>query len=160
MLAGVNAYTLIEALFKTFAKFMNIKGSAFETIKNYIKPDDDIDFSVSLPSTYFKLGKVLNVDDASKIINIEIMNSPIGNCSDGVAVNQKAVRLLHTLYGINAINFRCSAHASDRTLKRIARSETMCVEQVKSLYLCLNLLENIPPTVAKVKKSWIGKWQC
>ena len=91
MPAGVNAYTLIEALVKTFAKFMNVKGSAFETIKNYIKPDDNIDFSVSLPPTYFNLGKVLNVDDDSKIINIKIMNSPIGNCGGGVAVDQKDV---------------------------------------------------------------------
>ena len=88
MPAGVNGYNLIEAIFKTFVKFMNVKGSAFETIKNYIKPDDNVDVSVSLPPTYFKSGKVLNVDDASKIINIEIMNSHIGNCGDGVAVNR------------------------------------------------------------------------
>ena len=34
-------------------------------------------------------------------------------------------------------DFRRSAHAADGTLKRLARSETMCVDQVKSLYEAL-----------------------
>ena len=62
---------------------------------------------------------------------------PIGNCGDGVSVNQKAARILKDVYGMSTLDFRCSSHATDGSLKRIAKSESMSVEEVKSLYLSL-----------------------
>ena len=70
------------------------------------------------------------------------MNLPIGNCGDGVSVNNKAARLMRELYGLNSPDFRCSAHAADGSLKRIARYETTCIEEVKSLYNNLRCVIN------------------
>ena len=41
---------------------------------------------------------------------------------------------MNKLYGIIAPDFRCSAHAVDGSPKRIAKSETMSIDEVKSLY--------------------------
>ena len=38
---------------------------------------------------------------------------------------------------MSTLDFRCSSHAADGSLKRIAKSESMSVEEVKSLYLTL-----------------------
>ena len=67
---------------------------------------------------------------------------PVGNCGDGVAVNGKAARVMLELYGIWTISLRCSAHTADGSLKRMARSETMCVEAVKTCYESLRPVVN------------------
>ena len=36
-------------------------------------------------------------------------------------------------YGFTIPSLRCSSHACDGTLKRLARSKTMCVDEVKEL---------------------------
>ena len=64
-------------------------------------------------------------------------NTPLGNCGDGFSVNTKSSRLLLVLYGMPTGSNRCSAHAADGSLKRIARSKTMSVDQVVSLYEAL-----------------------
>ena len=61
-------------------------------------------------------------------------NLPVGNCGDGVSKNSKAIGLMNELYGINAPDFRCSAHAAYGSLKHIAKSETICIDEMKSLY--------------------------
>ena len=133
MNGGVNAYDLVEALIKTIANFMNVKHNAFDEIRQYV-----VTQPIASTPTYFKLGKIIEVIPESKEIHIEIAdNIPVGNCGDGVAVNEKAARLLGILLGMNMPSFRCSAHAADGSLKRLARSQTMSVEQVTLLYPCL-----------------------
>ena len=44
------------------------------------------------------------------------------------------LKLLSELYGFTAPPLRCSSHACDGTLKRLARSKTMCVDEVKELH--------------------------
>ena len=67
---------------------------------------------------------------------------PIANCGDGVSVNVKAARVGAQLYGLLTPEFCCSSHSVDGCWKRLPRSETMSVEQVKSLY------ESLKPVVA------------
>ena len=51
--------------------------------------------------------------------------------------NSKAARVMKELYGSESPGFRCAAHAADGSLKCIAKSETMCAEEVKSFYKTL-----------------------
>ena len=61
-------------------------------------------------------------------------NVPAGNCGDGVSISNKAMHLLNELYSINTPDFLYSAYGVDGSLKRIAKSGTMCIDEVKSLY--------------------------
>ena len=54
------------------------------------------------PPTYFKLGKLISLNEEDKQIHIQIdQNMPIANCGDGVSVNEKAARILSDLYGLD-----------------------------------------------------------
>ena len=60
---------------------------------------------------------------------------------------------MNDLYGINTLNFLCSAHATDGSLKSIAKSETMCIDEVKSLYNNLkSVLEHFSFSVKSKKQ--------
>ena len=52
----------------------------------------------------------------------------VGNRGDEISINTKAARVMKELYGIESPGFRCAAHTADGSLKRTAKSETMCVE--------------------------------
>ena len=81
------------------AGFLKVKNSAYETIKSYLLEEDEF----LTPPDYFKLGSVKDVNHESKTIKISVHNSmPIGNCGDGVAVNNKAARILCELYGFES----------------------------------------------------------
>ena len=98
MRGGVNAYDLVDAIFDTCAKVMNVKDNAFDCIKSYLSDNTDDELEMEVPPTYFKMGKMKDVDVCLKAINIEITETPVGNCGDGVSVNNKASWLLHILY--------------------------------------------------------------
>ena len=51
-----------------------------------------------------------------------------------VSKNSKAIGLKNELHGINAPDFRCSAHAAYGSLKHIAKSETIHIDEMKLLY--------------------------
>ena len=72
---------------------------------------------------------------------------PIANCGDGVSVNVKAARVGDELYGLLCPDFRCSAHSVDGCWKGIARSETVSVNEVNTLY------ESLKPVVKHFKLS-------
>ena len=125
------------------SEFLNIKNSAYENVKKHIDCNDP-------PPNFFKLGTLLEVKENQ--IHIEISKQPVGNCADGAAVNNKAARLLSQLYGMDTLDFRCSAHTADGSLKRLARSETMSVEQVKTLYGCFKTVVKHFATSCKSKE--------
>ena len=54
-----------------------------------------------------------------------------------ISVNVKDAHLLHVLYGFESPDYRCSAHVSAGTVKRLATSKTMGVPEVSVLYECL-----------------------
>ena len=115
-----------------FWNYIKTENSAFTNVRHYFA----FQSTLPTPSPYFKLGTVLYVNDNE--IRIKMSTKlPIGNCGDGVSVNQKAARILKDVYGMSTLDFRCSSHATDGSLKRIAKSESMSVEEVKSLYLSL-----------------------
>ena len=58
-------------------------------------------------------------------------------CSDGVATNSKAARVLHDMYGLHTPEYPCSAPAASGTIKRFINSKSMNVPEVNVHYECL-----------------------
>ena len=131
---GLNAFELSNELINGIPEMSNSNPTEFITVSSKLadlKPDK----IWPIPSKYFKLGKLKNLDVENQTIEIEASpNLPVGNCGDGVAVNTKAARITCNLYGILSPAFRCASHSSDGTLKRMARSKTMCVDEMVELY--------------------------
>lgn len=128
MKGGPNAHDVIQSLFLAFHKLLQVDDSAFVTVRK----NPDLENCADIP-VYFKLGKLQSVQ--SKEIHIEMSDRlPIANCGDGVGVNVKASRVGSQLYGLPTPALRCAAHSVDGCWKRIAKSETMSVEEVKNLY--------------------------
>ena len=134
MKAGVDAHATCESLFLAFSEFINLKDSAFTAVR---KKKGLI--LCQAPPTFFKLGVLLTCTD-TEIHLLMSDNLPIANIGDGVGVNIKAARVMAVLYGLLTPDYRCFAHSIDGCWKRIARSETMCVETVKKLYEALKLV--------------------
>ena len=104
----------------------------------------------TIPPKYMKMGVLRNVDDDNKVIDIAIENYPVVNCGDRVYVNNSAAELVKDTDGSPNPSVRCSAHASDDTLKRLAKSITMIVPEIVSLYDCQ--LCKTSKSVLKLKK--------
>ena len=130
---GVDAHATVESI---------LSSSAFEKIWTF--PDFENVNNNDIP-TYFKLGKIIKIEDE---IHLAMSNElSFANCSDGVSVNLKAARVLTELLGFFCPDFRFSSHTADGCWKRIARSETMCVDEVKQLY------DNLKPICEHFKLS-------
>ena len=145
MYGGVNAYDNIKSLMNAFGELLDIKKSGYQTIRTIDEFENVIEGKISV---YFKLGVIKEINKNRKEIHIAISDRlPISNCGDGVSVNVKAARVGAELYGLLCPDFRCSAHSFDGCWKRIARSETMSVNEVKTLY------ESLKPVVKHFKFS-------
>ena len=97
---------------------------------------------------YLKLGVIKEINKNRKEIHIAMSDRlHIANCGDGVSVNVKAARVGAELYGLLCPDFRCSAHSVNGCWKLIACSETMSVNEVKTLY------ESLKPVVKHFKFS-------
>ena len=148
MKGGVNAHDLIESLFTAFSEFIDLKDSAFTNIRKMPGLEN-----CSTPPTYFKFGILLQDLSSETEIHIEMSAAlPIANVGDGVGVNVKAARVLALLFGLLTPDFRCFVYSIDGCWKRIARSETMCVEAVKVLYEALKIVVKHFKTSGKSKE--------
>ena len=152
MKGSVDAHNLAQDLIDFISGFsLDGKVAAYISL---IKHFDDDDHSAipDNPPCCTKLGTLVHVDGGGddeviveeeyKNIHINVTNMPVGNCGDGVAVNGKAARVMSELYGIHTPSLRCSVHAAYGSLKRMARSETMSVEAVKTCYESLRPIVN------------------
>ena len=52
----------------------------------------------------------------------------------------KATRIMCDLHGIPTLSYRCAAHSSDGTLKRLVQSKIMCIVGIVELYESLSLV--------------------
>ena len=129
MKAGVDAHALVDSLFTAFSEFIELKNSAFVSIPGALN------FEICSPPTFFKLGTLLSHLLSETEIHIQMSDRlPVANVGDGVGVNVKAARVASELYGLLTPDLRCFVHSVDGCWKRMAKSETMCVEAVKTLY--------------------------
>ena len=144
MHGGVNVFDNIESMMNAFGELLDMN-SAYQMIRTIDGFENVIQGEIPV---YFKLGVIKEIDKNCKEIHIAMSDRlPIANCGDGVSVNVKAARVGAELYGLLCPDFRCSAHSVDGCWKRIARSETMSVNEVKTLY------ESLKPVVKHFKFS-------
>ena len=137
MQGGVNAYD-IESLMNAFGELLDIMNSPYQIIQTIDWFENVIKGEIPV---YFKLGVIKEINKNRKEILIAMSDRlPITNCGDGVSATVKAARVGAELYGLLYPDFRCSAHSVDGCWKRIARSETMSVNEVKTLYESLKLV--------------------
>ena len=115
MKGGITVYEQVEPFFEMSSLHIILKENAFENISRHLLNYTN---ATPTPLSYFKLGTVTEV--TSYQIDIKMLkNLQVGNCGDGVSIYNKAMCLVNELYGINALDFRCSARAWDGSLKCI-----------------------------------------
>jgi hypothetical protein len=81
------------------------------------------------------------------------------NCGDGVSVNLKVARVLAELLWFLCPDFRCSCHTVDGCWKRIARSETMCVDKESSCLITWSRSANISYSVVRARINRMPPWR-
>ena len=82
------------------------------------------------PPDFFKCCSVMNFDAVKMEIDLSFDNWPACIMADGCATNGAAVNLLTEQIGILSPTARCSGHAAHGSIKRMAASKTMCVDEV------------------------------
>ena len=129
----MDSHDTADDLIAVVASYLDVKSNAFETIGDHLPlSSEEIP---PLPPNYFKLGKIIHVDNDEMVIEIELAeNLPVANTGDGVSVNVKAARILLQLYSFNSPDFRCSTHIAGGTVKRLATSKTMNVPEITIVY--------------------------
>ena len=73
-----------------------------------------------------------SVDFELKNILLTFDNWPVALAGNGCAVNKSAGDSLAANYGLLSPATRCSAHAASGSIKRMASSKTICVEEVNT----------------------------
>ena len=90
----------------------------------------DVSELPNLPD-YFECYKIDEIDWEAGKVSLVIEHWHVAIMADGCRVNIAAGNILTGRYGLFSPTARCSVHAGDGSLKRMATSETMCVEEVK-----------------------------
>ena len=91
----------------------------------------DIDL-VHPPKSLFQCCRMEICDIASKTITLVFVEWPVMLMGDGCAVNNSASTALTNMYGLLSPAARCSSHSADGSIKRMSKSETYSVEEVKT----------------------------
>ena len=130
---GHTGETIAEHLVTVIADVLDVEKSAFDEIYRLLEGTDGYDDRIK-PPEFFRLGKILRIDQESKEIHIKAENTPIANTGDGVASNGKASRILCCCYGFGTPSYHCSCHSVDLVIKRMAKSKTMSVPEVVETY--------------------------
>lgn len=78
----------------------------------------------------FSCCTLTDFDIENKAIKMRFENWPVALVADGCSVNTKAGKDLFNRYGLISPTTRCSGHAASGSIKRLASSKTMCVEEV------------------------------
>ena len=106
--------------------------------------DSSIEDIMPVTPLYFKIATVKGLKTETYTLHLEIQASvyPASVCGDSCSVNLKAQRLLEEIYGIISPFSNCTSHIASGTIRRLATSETMCDENVKSLYNLIKILRH------------------
>ena len=107
-------------------------------LRAYEKFIDNLERELHLPSLsppcsppeFFKCCTILNQDNSNKELELLFPNWPTCITADECATNTAAVNKLTEQIGLVSPGDRCSSHAAHGSMKRLASSKTMCVEEV------------------------------
>ena len=107
--------------------------NAEDTFIKTLRTSMDEELQIPIPPVYFKCCVIENIDMQGKKITLVMMFWPVGINADGCSVNNLASVKLVNVYGLVTPSARCGSHAADGSIKRMAKSQTYCVEEVKVL---------------------------
>ena len=88
---------------------------------------------------YFDCCLIENTDWGERTIQLLLRNWPVLIMADGCSVNVLARTKLTELLGLLSPNVRCYVHAGDGSLKRMAKSQTYSVPEVKEFETYLRI---------------------
>ena len=136
---SLNANKLINHLFNIIfsvqqVRYPDIEPADKELSRCFLQIYEALDFPQ--PPIYFKVCRVLDFDNDLKFINLEMICSPVLLTADGCKTNTKAGKDMVKMYGLVCPSVRCSVHAADGSLKRMANSKTRSVEPVVEFLGC------------------------
>ncbi|XP_072024708.1 uncharacterized protein [Amphiura filiformis] len=107
------------------------------------------------PPKFLKMCKLTGMNEST--INVQCSHWANAISQDGCATNFAATRKLTQEYGILTPSSRCTSHTADGTLKRLAKSRTMNVLEVTTLYESLRVVMShiaySPKTTSLLKQS-------
>lgn len=99
------------------------------------------------PPEYFKCCTIISQDSENRSLELLFPHWPVCITADGCRTNAAAVDLLVEKVGILSPRARCSAHAAHGSMRRMASSKTMSVQEV------VEYATNIRPVLKHFKNS-------
>ena len=87
---------------------------------------------VILPAEIFKCCILESYDLETKTVTLFLECWPVVLMEDGCSINEAASKAMTNMYGLMSPSARCAAHAGDGSIKRMSKSETYSVEEVKT----------------------------
>ena len=120
----LNSNKLTEHLLGTMKDVKPPQANAFD---QYIAAQRNAGISPE----YFKACTMENCDLESKEIKLLFEDWPVGIMGDGCSVNTAANNKFTNIWGLLTPTARCRSHTADGSIKRMSKSQTMCVEEVK-----------------------------
>ena len=91
---------------------------------------------------YFDCCMLESVDWDLGVVHLNFKNWPVSITADGCQVNVAAGKKLSEEYGLLSPTTRCAVHAADGSIKRMVKSKTMCVDEVKTFARNIRILLN------------------
>lgn len=136
---SMNADKLVTHLFNIIHSIQKVRHPDIETadqeVSRYLLNELDAS-EFPQPPEYFKVCRLLDWDSELKLINLEVICCPVIFSADGCSTNTKAGKDMVSKFGFVCASLRCTVHAADGSLKRLASSKTRSVEAVVQFVGC------------------------
>ena len=128
--SSLNATKLVTHLLKTIASVKIPTKNAFDSfIQAQNAGISDLEFE--FPPEFFKCCEIEHCDLDSNSISLVFNEWPVVLMADGCYTNNSASTALTNMFGFMSPSARCSSHAADGSVKRMSKSQTYSVEEVK-----------------------------
>ena len=126
----LNAEKLVDHFIATIIPIHPLPShsNAFHEILSLVAPGTAGFFPMK-PLEYLKACKLLFHEEKNKILALEMPDWPVAINADGCSTNISARDKLSKLFGLLTATIRCVAHAADVTLKQLANSKKMNVQE-------------------------------
>ena len=140
--SSLSATKLVTHLLKTIASvkiptknafdsFIQAQKNAFDSFIQAQKNAGISDLEFEFPPEFFKCCEIEHCDLDSNSISLVFNEWPVVLMADGCYTNNSASTALTNMFGFMSPSARCSSHAADGSVKRMSKSQTYSVEEVK-----------------------------
>ena len=128
---SLNATKLVTHLLKTIASVKIPTKNAFDSFIQAQKNAGISDLESEFPPEFFKCCEIEHCDLDINSISLVFNEWPVVLMADGCYTNNSASTALTNMFGFMSPSARCSSHAADGSVKRMSKSQTYSVEEVK-----------------------------